>query len=151
MTFVGRNPSFEPSGCTRHCCLECAEPHEGIGRARKACRPGRRTGLSPEMHVAVMGHGRRAHRSSDPSPATPRLFGAFGSLSLELGFRFDAHSIPTTPGLYGVTESAFERADLSPGELSSLTQRCANTIGNGSGSGYCGTACKPGVLGSVKK
>jgi hypothetical protein len=65
------------------------------------------------------------------------------------------HELPTSappPGVrqFGITESAFAFAELSPGELASILGRCANNYGNGSKAGVC-AGCQNNVLGAGKK
>jgi hypothetical protein len=81
---------------------------------------------------------------------------ALGAANLAPGMRAWAvttHILPTSnpaSPVYGITESAFAREDLSPAELASLVLRCAFIVGNGSGAGQC-KGCQTGVLGSGKK
>ena len=58
------------------------------------------------------------------------------------------HATPTA-GVYATTETAFTPATLSAGELASITNRCVNIIGNGSGFGIC-NSCRLGGLGADK-
>lgn len=54
------------------------------------------------------------------------------------------HALP--PG-FALTDKKFLASTLSAGELASLSNRCANTIGNGSSFGIC-RACRNGGLGA---
>jgi hypothetical protein len=50
---------------------------------------------------------------------------------------------------YTLTESQFAPSTISSGELASITNRCANIIGNGSSFGIC-RSCRLGGLGGAK-
>ena len=58
------------------------------------------------------------------------------------------HATPTA-GSFATTETAFTPSTLSPGELASISGRCASIIGNASGFGQC-SSCKAGALGGTK-
>lgn len=51
---------------------------------------------------------------------------------------------------FATTETPFTPATLSAGELASITNRCTNVIGNGSGFGIC-ASCRAGGLGGQKR
>ena len=60
------------------------------------------------------------------------------------------HSMITPPAApYTLTETQFASATLSPGEQASITNRCANIIGNGSSFGIC-RSCRLGGLGGAR-
>ncbi len=56
---------------------------------------------------------------------------------------------PPVAVAYETTETAFTPATLSAGEAASIGNRCANILGNGSGSGIC-NSCRAGALGAGK-
>jgi hypothetical protein len=62
------------------------------------------------------------------------------------------HALPVTPGspatTYGVTETPFVRATVSPAELNRMTMLCGFIQTNGSGFGIC-RSCRFGGLGAV--
>jgi hypothetical protein len=60
-------------------------------------------------------------------------------------------TLKATPtfGTYSTTAAPFTTATPSPGELASISGRCASIIGNGSGFGICGS-CRAGALGGQK-
>jgi hypothetical protein len=63
------------------------------------------------------------------------------------------HSFPAaggSPAFTAGTQSDFVPKLLSPGELASITTRCAGIVGNGSGAGLC-KACTLQGLGGAKK
>jgi hypothetical protein len=57
---------------------------------------------------------------------------------------------PPAGTLFSITETPFSQATLNPGELASITNRCTNIIGNGSGFGIC-RSCRQGGLGGEKQ
>ena len=81
---------------------------------------------------------------------------ALGAANLAPGGRnwaISPHQLPTSTvaaPVFGITESAFALAELSPGELASILGRCANNYGNGTGAGVC-KGCQNLVLGAGKK
>lgn len=56
--------------------------------------------------------------------------------------------VPGAPAPFGVVETPFTPGTLSPGELASITNRCTNIIGNGSGFGICRSCATGGRGGS---
>ncbi len=71
-----------------------------------------------------------------------------GSAALPLALGSQAwgttlHATPVLGGPYALTERPFLLGTLSPGDLASITNRCANIIGNGSGYGIC-RGCRTG-------
>ena len=73
------------------------------------------------------------------------------SFPLAGGMRAYGTTIHIAPvaGTFGVTETPFIAATLSPAELVSITNRCTNIVGNGSGFGIC-RSCRAGGSGSVQ-
>jgi len=57
------------------------------------------------------------------------------------------HAAPTVPVSYGVTETPFSNAVLSPAELAHITSTCGFIQSNGSGFGIC-KGCAAGGLGA---
>ena len=66
-----------------------------------------------------------------------------------LAFGTTVHPAPVA-GTSSVTETPFSNAHLGKDELLSITGRCANIIGNGSGFGIC-RSCRSGGLSVTSK
>ena len=65
-----------------------------------------------------------------------------------LAYGTTIHGAPVA-GTFGVAETPFLKATLSPAELASITNRCTNIVGNGSTFGIC-RSCRVGGLGSIQ-
>jgi hypothetical protein len=88
--------------------------------------------------------------ASSPT-ATPAGPGVFGSLVPGMrAWGTTIHTLPTIPITFGITETAFLPATLSPAELTKLTLFCAFIQANGSGFGIC-KSCRTGGLGAQQK
>jgi hypothetical protein len=76
---------------------------------------------------------------------TPLLVAPYGMLA----WSTTLHFLPGSTNTYATTEAPFLPATLSVTEVESLADRCANIIGNASGSGIC-LQCSNGALGAKK-
>jgi hypothetical protein len=106
------------------------------------------TGVQPNSVVVKL-------LGSTPQGATPNCTNSAALVTAAtlipngmLAWGTTVHAAPVA-GTYAVTETSFVPATLSTGpgntELSSITNRCLNIIGNGSGFGIC-RSCRAGGL-----
>ena len=73
---------------------------------------------------------------------------AVNPANLAIGLAAWGTTIHASPTGFATTETAFTPSTLSAGELASVTNRCTNIIGNGTGFGICGS-CRAGGLGAA--
>ena len=107
------------------------------------------TGVRPNSVVVKLvntGAGDRFTGTSCTNSAAVAGTAAFPLAAGMLGFGTTIHAAPVA-GTFGVTETPFLSATLSTQELASITNRCANIIGNGSTFGIC-RSCRVGGLAS---
>jgi hypothetical protein len=111
--------------------LTGVEPTSVVVKLVATLAGGTGTGTSCTNSAALAG--------STANPIAPAGLAAWGT---------SLHPTPTS-GAWATTETAFTPATLSTGELASITNRCTNIIGNGSGFGIC-RSCRQGGLGADK-
>jgi hypothetical protein len=110
------------------------------------------TGVKPNSIVVKLVATQTNNGSCTNSAATAGT-GAFTLIPAGMvAWGTTIHAAPVA-GTYAVTETAFVPASLSQGpgntELSSITNRCTNIIGNGSGFGIC-RSCRAGGAGASR-
>ena len=99
------------------------------------------TGVKPNSIVVKLLSTTTNGGSCTNSAATAGV-GNFQIIPGMLAWGTTIHAAPVA-GTFAVTETAFIPATLSAGELASITNRCTNIIGNGSGFGIC-RSCRAG-------
>jgi len=110
------------------------------------------TGIRPDsvvISLVTTGAGANFTGSSCTNSAALAGTVAFPIAKGTLAWRTSLHAGPAV-GSFAVTETPFLRATLSAAQLASVTNRCANIIGNGSTFGIC-RACRVGGLGAATK
>jgi hypothetical protein len=68
--------------------------------------------------------------------------------NLAIGLAAWGTTIHASPTGFATTETAFTPSTLSVGEIASVTNRCRNILGNGTGFGVC-NSCRAGGLGAA--
>jgi len=129
-------------------------PGTGVTVKLLATIPGTATNAAPGVNTQAVFTGQNCTASAANGPLTPNPIGAANLAPGMRAWAVTNHLLPTSASAatatYGVTESEFSAAALSPGELNSITARCANILGNGSKSGTC-AGCAQLVLGAGKR
>jgi len=72
---------------------------------------------------------------------------AVNPANLAIGLAAWGTTIHASPTGFATTETAFTPSTLSVGEIDSVTNRCRNILGNGTGFGVC-NSCRAGGLGA---
>lgn len=103
------------------------------------------TGPGPTFTGTVCA-GSAAAAGTDAFPLLQERVAAWGTTAHFAG----AGAVPAAPAPFSITETPFIFAALSPGELASITNRCTNIVGNGSGFGIC-RACSQGGRGGSRQ
>lgn len=104
---------------------------------------GTATGAGPSF-TGTTCNGSAAAAGSAAFPIIPSGSAAWGTTAHVPG----AGAVPGAPTPFAITETPFTPATLSPAELASITNRCTNIIGNGSGFGICRSCTLGGRGGS---
>ena len=103
------------------------------------------TGVRPNSVVVKLvntGAGAAFSGTSCTNSAAQAGTASFPTAGGSIAFGSTVHASGTG---FAVTETPFIRATLSPTELASITNRCTNILGNGSGFGIC-RSCRTGGL-----
>ena len=72
---------------------------------------------------------------------------AVNPANLAIGLAAWGTTIHASPTGFATTETAFTPSTISVGEIASVTNRCRNILGNGTGFGVC-NSCRAGGLGA---
>lgn len=125
--------SFDPSEELLSCCTCTVSPN---GLVSLSARKINSTNLTPEVPTSLV---IKLIATSCDSGALAGGMHAWGTT---------IHALPTTPVSFGLTETPFSTATLSPTELAHINEFCQFNQANGTGFGIC-SGCNAGALGAA--